>query len=559
MTCMFYKICSAFFGLYLCLNTFEVFGQSHDFGLQDSLRGALRPERNCFDVKSYELDIKFNLENKSISGSNTIRFTYDGSSEQIQLDLFDNMQIDSISFGDQKLSYDRLHHAVFIPTKHFKTDVINRLTFYYSGEVVIAKSPPWEGGFVWSEDGYGNPWVSVTCEGLGASSWWPNKDHLTDKPDSMRMRYTIPEHLSCISNGRLLNVSANPDSSISYLWEVNYPINNYNVSFYIGNYVHFDDLYFSRDHDSLTLDYYVLAENLEIAKSHFKQTNKVLEAFEYYFGKYPFWDDGYALIEAPYVGMEHQSAIAYGNRFMRGYLGRMIPKDMNFDYIIVHETAHEYFGNSMTCTDHAEMWIHESFATYMESLYVEYHMGYEDAERYLANQRLHGNLEPIIGPLDVNYDGWAYNDLYNKGAWILHTLRNIVDNDKLWFHSLKNLYDHFSYSDATSAEIIEFLSKSLEMNLSPFFNQYLYHKDIPTVYYYLEDSPKGLIVGLKLKCDVDSLSIPVNVGDPNHWTKVELKPNEWNVIEIKNLDEIDFEIASNQFLINPIRYKKKPF
>ena len=440
-----YKIYSVFICVLLCFYSIGGLCQAQPFSLQDSLRGALRAERNCFDVKHYALDIKFDLDEKSISGSNTILFSFDGSAAKIQLDLFQNMQIDSIVYEHQILDYERIHNAVFIPAHNFKADQLNQLSFHYSGQVVTAKTPPWDGGFVWSSDGFGNPWVAVVCEGLGASSWWPNKDHLSDKPDSMSMHYTIPDHLSCISNGQLERVRINDDKTKRYEWKVSYPINNYNVTFNIGKYVHFDDQYISADGDSLDLDYYVLAENLDVATIHFKQAKSVLEAFEYYFGKYPFWNDGYALIEAPYLGMEHQSAIAYGNKYMRGYLGGMIPRDMNFDYIIVHETAHEYFGNSLSCEDHAEMWIHESFATYMESLFVEYQIGYQAAERYLRSQRRHGNLEPIVGPLDVNYDNWLYNDHYSKGAWILHTLRHVVDNDELWFQTLRKLYDHFAY------------------------------------------------------------------------------------------------------------------
>ncbi len=519
--------------------------QYRQFTLADSLRGSLRVERTSTDISFYDLDITFNIEEKSIAGINHIHFDFDGSSKTIQIDLFENLEITRIESKGKTLAYERIHNAIFIDAHTFSTEESNTIAIHYGGKPIVARHAPWDGGFVWSEDKTGSPWIAVACEGFGASSWWPNKDHLYDEPDSMRMQFTVPKELYCVSNGNLLEAKPDGDKT-SYIWQVNYPINNYNVSFNIAKYAHFSDRYISLDGDTLPLDYYVLPENLEKAKKHFEQVSGVLEAFEFYFDKYPFWNDGYALVETPYLGMEHQSAIAYGNKYKRGYLGGMIPPEMNWDYIIVHETGHEYFGNSISAQDHAEMWIHESFTTYMEALYVEYHLGYPQVERYLSFQRRHNNSEPIIGPLGVNYTEWNGSDMYYKGSWILHTLRHVINDDDVWFGLIKEFYNAYKFQNIESADFFNFAKSYSELDLDNFFTQYLYRADIPKLQYRVDRSAFRNTLYYRWEADVKNFSMPFEllVGDK----KYRMQGNStWQEAKIARGD---IEVLVNKFLID---------
>lgn len=520
--------------------------QYREFTQADSLRGSLRVERTSTDILFYDLDVVFNMTEKTISGSNEIHFAFDGSSKTIQLDLFDNLEIEKIVYKGNPLRFERIHQAVFIEAEKFDTLMQNVIQVYYSGKPIIAKNAPWDGGFVWSEDRYGNPWIAVACEGTGASAWWPNKDHLYDEPDSMRMRFTVPSELYCVSNGNLIDTQIGKKNT-SYTWQVNYPINNYNVTFNIAKYTHFSDYYISTDGDTLALDYYVLPQNLERAKEHFKQVPGVLEAFEYYFDKYPFWKDGFALVETPYLGMEHQSAIAYGNKYMRGYLGGMIPPEMDWDYIIVHETGHEYFGNSISSRDHAEMWIHESFTTYMEALYVEYHFGYEQVDRYLSFQRRHVNAEPIVGPLGVNYTEWNGSDMYFKGSWVLHTLRHVINDDKKWFGLIKEFYNKYKFQNIESKDFFTFTNTYTDEDFDKFFEQYLYKADIPTLQYHVRKGKIENTISYKWKADVAEFKMPFEILVNDNTIRLNGRSDIWQEFRIP---KGNLKINDTKFLIN---------
>ncbi|MCB0636685.1 MAG: M1 family metallopeptidase, partial [Lewinella sp.] len=399
------------------------FYRDYTFTTADTLRGALRPERTCYDVTYYGLHLRIDPRKQQLQGYVDIDFTAVANFSRLQIDLYDNMQIDGITFADVPLEWERDYQAIFVNfPETVPAGTRGTLRVTYHGEPQTARMPPWDGGFVWTQDRQGRSWSAVACEGDGASLWLPNKDHLSDEPDSVLISVAVPKDLMCVANGNLREVE-DEGAFTRYNWFVSYPINNYNVSVNIGHYAHFSDEYYAQDGDTLALDYYVLDYNEARAREHFTQTKTVLAAYEHYLDKYPFWEDGFALIETPYLGMEHQSGIAYGNKYMRGYLGGMIPRGMNWDYIIVHESGHEYFGNSISCNDLAEMWIHESFTTYLESLYVEYTMGYKDAVRYLVSQRSSIlNQEPILGPANVNWEDWQGSDHYFKGSWMLHTL-----------------------------------------------------------------------------------------------------------------------------------------
>lgn len=499
------------------------------FSKKDSLRGSLRPERN-YNLSFYDLNVKLDIPNQSISGIVEMNLTANQDLQELQVDLFENMKIQKISSGGKELKYKREYNAVFIHVNYKKNEQYI-LKIQYEGKPVIAKRPPWDGGFTWSKDKNGKPWVSVSCEGTGASLWWPNKDHLSDEPEKgMNIHITVPGDLMAISNGNPEKVTEDEKKNKTYHWKVSYPINNYNVSLYVGDYVHFNDQYKSMDGSMLALDYYVLKDNEEKARSHFEQVKKMLEAYEHYFDKYPFWNDGYALVESPYLGMEHQSAIAYGNGYQRGYLGGRTPDEFDFDYIIIHESGHEYFGNAVSCNDHADMWIHEGFTTYMESLYLEYLYGKKAALRYLDSQRgLIRNAIPLIGPRGVNFEGFPDTDIYYKGAWTLQTLRFAIKNDTTWFKLIKEFYNLNKYKNIDSEDFFKFVNDYTKKDFTPFFKQYFFKAELPKVRIKLNVEGSRTKILYKLESSEDKLEMPVELSMDGRVIQLDASTKEKNI------------------------------
>jgi aminopeptidase N len=475
------------------------------FAREDSLRGFLNESRSCYDVKYYDLNIKVDLSDRSITGQNRITMKAIGSFRLLQLDLFRNMSLDSILYGKDKLEFDREADAFFI---HFPVSIPEDetiiLSIFFHGKPLHSINPPWSGGFVWEKDSLGRNWIAVACEGTGASLWWPNKDHLSDEPDSIQISITAPDSLVAVSNGLLKQVNTLPAHMKEWKWKVTYPINNYNVTLNLAHYGYFQDIYRNPESSLLPLDYYVLDYNLDKARAHFEQVKGMLACFEYYLGRFPFWNDGYTLVETPYWGMEHQSCIAYGNEYENNEYG--------FDFIIIHESAHEYWGNSVTVRDHAELWIHESFSTYMEALYLEYFQGRIRAQQYLNDQKqMIYNVKPILGPLDVNYNDWHDADMYYKGSWMLHSIRNSLQDDSLWFNMLKATYQEFKFKNITSADLINFMDGMTSYDLKPIFQQFLTSTEIPTLRVKRKISKKGLKLYYQWDKVVRDFNMPVIV------------------------------------------------
>ena len=454
---------------------------------QDSLRGSITPEREWWDLTYYHLDIKVEPDNKFISGSNTIGYKVLKSNRTMQIDLQEPMKITSILANEKPLNFNRDGNAYFIElnTKQNKND-INYLKIFYEGFPKEAIRAPWDGGLSWTYDENGNHFIATSCQGLGASVWWPNKDHMYDEVDSMLISVNVPKYLTNVSNGRLRKVSENNDNTKTFDWFVSNPINNYGVNINIGDYVNFSEIY-KGEKGNLDIDNYVLSYNLDKAEDHFKQVPKMIEAFEYWFGPYPFYEDSFKIVEVPYLGMEHQSSITYGNGFQNGYKGTSYPSyskwALEFDYIIVHEGGHEWFANNITYVDIADMWLHEGFTTYSENLYVEYFFGKEAGSEYVISSRKGiSNLKPIIaGEYDVNRESGG--DIYAKGANVLHTLRQIVNNDELWRETLRGINKDFFHKTVYSEQIENYLSKKLNQNLDKFFDQYLRDVRIPIFEY----------------------------------------------------------------------------
>lgn len=501
------------------------------FSRYDSLRGALNPHRTCYDVHFYDLSVKVIPDEQRISGSNAIHFTANRTFDTLQVDLFANMVIDSITYQEQGLSYRRDSHFVFVTfPKPVQKGASEKFTIYYHGKPTVASKPPWDGGFDWDTDKKGRHHIGVACEGIGASLWWPNKDHLTEEPDSMAITGIVPSSLTLVSNGDLRRKTSRPQGFQAYHWFVEYPINNYNVTLNIGHYEHFQRTYKSPYTDyNLPLDYYVLDYNLDTAKKHFQQVPGILKCFERYFGPYPFPKDGYALVETPYWGMEHQGAIAYGNHYRN--------RPRGFDYIILHETGHEWWGNSISTHDHGAMWIHESFTTYMEALYIECRFDYKEAVSYLKRQRRRiKNQHPILGPLKVNYTSWPSSDMYYKGSWMLHTLRNSINQDSLWFSVLKGLSNTFDQTVVNSQDIISYINDHTTRNYQPFFRQYLHHTHPPVFQYEVkrpQNGQNGWKIRYKWKAAVKEYPMPLTLTINGNEKRIEPRKN-WQTLNWPN-------------------------
>jgi len=478
-----------FFSFFIKLASAQSLLEQQDkYTMADTLRGSLRPERTCYDVTFYELNVKLDTAHQTISGSNKIVFKALDNFKTLQIDLYANMNIDSIVSDGKKLKFRRQFNAVFVDmASTMEGGSMGEMIIYYNGKPTIAKRPPWDGGFTWTKDNNGVFWLGVSCEGMGASLWWPNKDYLGDEPDSMRIICTIPNGLKCISNGNEEKEVANADKTTTFYWKVSYPINNYNVTLNVGEYEHLNDIYIAEDGDTLALDYYVMPYNLTKAKEQFKQVKPMLKCYEKYLGKYPFWNDGYALVETPYLGMEHQGAIAYGNKYKTGYDGRDYSRiGLTFDYIIIHESAHEWWGNSVSCYDLADMWIHESFGTYTESLYVDCMFGPDTALKYInAKKKSIGNRNTIVGKYGVNEEGDG--DMYSKGSLFINTLRFIVNDDPKWWAIIKGMCDTtFKFKNIGYEDVVNYFNQKTGLNLSPVFDQYLRHAAIPVLQYSLK-------------------------------------------------------------------------
>ncbi|WP_396164096.1 M1 family metallopeptidase [Flavobacterium sp.] len=512
---------------------------------KDSLQGGMRFERSCFNVLRYDLELKVDPTKKEILGFNDITFKVVQPTKKIQLDLFDNMIIDGISsIETSKLEFTRDENAVFVHfNKALEKDKTYTLRFSYHGNPIVARNAPWDGGFVFKKDRKGIDFIGVAVQGTGASLWYPCKDSQTDEPDlGATVKIAVPNGLMNVSNGRFLGSKDLGDGYTRWDWEVKNPINNYDITLNIADYVHINDT-----HKGLDLDYYVLRDNEEKARKHFEADVKpMLDCFQLKFGKYPFWEDGYKLVETPYLGMEHQSAVAYGNQYKKGYRGMDLSGTgigMQFDYITIHETGHEWFGNSITSKDIADMWIHEGFTTYTETVFIECTQGYEAALKYVNGQsRNVRNDKPIIGKFGVNREGSG--DMYFKGSLLLNTLRHVVNNDDKWWAILLKYAETYKKQIIDTPTVIAFFNQETGYNLTPIFNQYLNYTKLP----HLEIQANNNSFKYRWKTDEPNFNMPIDIqiGTKN----IRLKPsNEWQNAADSITSLNDIAVFTNHFYI----------
>jgi aminopeptidase N len=497
----------------------------------DTLRGAITPERAWWDLTYYHLNVKPNAKDSTLTGSTVINYKVLQPNQTIQVDLQEPLKIDKVVQDGQVLTYKRDGNAFFITlVKKQKKGKSESIEVFYSGRPRLAKRPPWDGGVQWVPDGKGNTIISTSCQGLGSSVWWPCKDHMYDEPDSMMVSITVPKAMTDVSNGKLRSVVENNDGTHTFNWAVVNPINNYGVNMNVANYVSWTETYKGEKGD-LPLSFYVLPENLEKAKTQFKQANQMLKAFEHWFGPYPFYEDGYKLVEVPYLGMEHQSSVTYGNGYKMGYLGRDLSKTgwgLKWDFIIIHESGHEWFANNITYKDVADMWIHESFTNYSENLYTEYYFGKEAGADYVLGTRaLIANDIPIIGTYNVNQEG--SRDMYYKGGNMLHTIRQIVNDDEKWRQILRGLNKTFYHQTVETTQIEDYVSKHAGRNISKVFDQYLRDVRIPVLEYSFKDDG----VHYRWTNVIDGFDMPVKIKLGEGKEQFIYPTSDWKTLKTK--------------------------
>ena len=520
--------------------------QKQEFTHADTLRGTITPERAWWDVTHYNLQVSFNFNKRSIAGYNIISYKIvSAPANEMQVDLQAGLDIDSVIYENKSLSFRRDGNAYFVAVpsaaNKAKTQMI---AVYYHGIPRPALHPPWDGGVIWSKDEKGNPWISVACQGLGASVWYPCKDHQSDEPDSASLSMIVPDTLTAIANGRLRNEMNNGDGTATYTWAVTNPINNYNITPYIGKYAHWHEDY-DGEKGKLDCDFWVMEYNVDKAKVQFKQALQMLHCFEHWFGPYPFYEDGYKLVEAPHLGMEHQSAVAYGNGFANGYKGTDLSGTgwgLKWDFIIVHESGHEWFGNSITTKDVADMWVHEGFTNYSETIFTTCEYGKEAGNDYVIGTRKRiQNDKPIQGPYGVNQEGSG--DMYYKGGNLVHTIRQIINNDSSFRMLLRGMNKTFYHQTVTGKQIEEYISKTSGIDFSKVFDQYVRTTQIPV----LEYKVKGNKLSYRWTNCVKGFNMPLKI---NFGGEKWISPTQkWKTLKIKK-GNINTFSADRNFYIN---------
>lgn len=539
-------------GLISITTNAQVLNNKQEFTRQDSLRGTNNEFRNWWDVKHYKISVEPDYQSKSIKGKTTITFdkTAPQQSDLLQIDLQAPMMVSAVKLNGKKISdFKRDGNVYFINVGKNIKNTSNQLELEYNGNPRVAVKAPWDGGWIFTKDEKGRDWMSVAVQGLGASAWFPNKDYLGDEPDNgTELEIITPKDLVGVGNGRLVSKKEKNGKTTS-TWKVVNPINNYNIIPYIGHYVNFKDT-FEGEKGKLDLDYYVLDYNIDKAKSQFEQTKLMLKSFEHWFGPYPFYEDSFKIVEAPHLGMEHQSGIAYGNKFENGYLGRDLSGSgwgLKWDFIIVHEAGHEWFGNNITEKDVADMWIHEAFTAYSETLFTETYYGKDAASEYVRGTRKAiQNDIPIIGVYGVNQEGSG--DMYYKGANMIHTLRTWMNNDEKFRQMLRGLNKEFYHQTVTTEQIENYIAKFSGLNFNAFFNQYLRTVKIPT----LELKQNGNKVEYRYTNVVDGFAMPLRLKDSD----ITINPTtNWQTINNSTITKaIDVTINPNYYIDSHIIY-----
>ncbi|MDX1585940.1 MAG: M1 family metallopeptidase [Balneolaceae bacterium] len=524
----------------------QLLQEQSEFSRADSLRGSITPERAWWDVTFYDLSVNIFPEDSTISGYNHITYRVTDSPQKMQIDLQQPLEIDRIRQGDENLEFNREGNAFFVDMPgNLKQDSLYTISVYYRGKPKVAENAPWDGGFVWATDSLGHPWIATANQGLGASVWWPNKDHQSDEPDSMDISITVPKPLVNVSNGRLKNKMEHEERT-TYTWHVSNPINNYNVAVNAGNYVNFTDTYNGKN-GKLDLSYWVLEQDLQKAQEQFKQVKPMMRCFEEWFGPYPFYEDSFKLVQTPHLGMEHQSAVAYGNAFQNGYRGSDLSGTgwgLKWDFIIIHEAAHEWWGNNITTKDIADMWVHEGFTSYAENIYVECRFGKEAGAEYARGLRDRiKNERPVTGTYGLNDEGSG--DMYYKGNNMLHTIRQIVNNDSTWKSILRGLQQTFRHQTVTATQVERFIIEQSGKDLDDVFDQYLHYSEIPVFQYFFKNGR----IYYRWKADVSHFDMPLELRNGlGQYVFIYPTSTRWKSSDLKLDAPSDIQINPNFYI-----------
>jgi aminopeptidase N len=515
------------------------------FTRADSLRGSLGPARAWWDVTYYDLNLAVSPADSSVRGHTGITYRVLQPATEMQIDLAARLQVDSVVQDGRRLAVRREGDAMFVTVAGQTAGTDRTVTVYYHGKPRVAQRAPWDGGFVWTRDPGGEPWVATAVQGLGASAWWPNKDTQADEPDSQRIAITVPEGMTNVSNGRLRSTVRNADNTTTFEWFVTSPINNYGVAVNAGSYAHFSDVY-QGEKGELTLDFYPLAMNEAAARRQFQQVKPMLACFERWFGPFPWYEDGFKLIETPHLGMEHQSAVAYGNGYRNGYRGSDLSGTglgLQWDYIIIHEAGHEWFGNQITTRDIADMWVHEGFTSYSEGIYTECQQGKEAGARYLVGLRRNiSNDEPVVGTYGVQRRGSG--DMYYKGANMLHTIRQLVNDDERWRGILRGLNATFARVPTTGALVQEYISRESGMDLGKVFDQYLTTTRIPVLEYRVQNGT----LSYRWANVVPGFDMPVRATLAPGEMQLIRPTEQWQTAPVRGVTASNFRVDENFYV-----------
>jgi aminopeptidase N len=554
----------AFFSIFLLLICSCSLLRAQPFTYADTLRGSNGPGRSWWDALYYDLHVQFNLADSNISGCNTISLKAIRSGNLLQIDLQQPMQIDHIALTwlstkkNYKVPKDKIKrngNAWFVQVPQLTKNSQVKLQIFYHGRPHVARRAPWDGGIIWKKDNKGRPWISVACQGFGASFWYPCKDYQGDEPDAAAMHITIPDSLMAVANGRFKGEKNNADGTKTVNWAVTAPINTYNLVPYIGHYVHWCDTV-QGIKGPLSMDYWVLDYNLDKAKTHFADAPALMKAFEYWFGPYPFYEDGYKLVDAPHLGMEHQSAIAYGNQYLKGYMGKDLSGSgwgLKWDFIIVHESGHEWFANNISSKDIADMWIHESFTNYSEALFTEYYYGKTAGDDYaIGLRKIIANDIPIIGQYGVNQEGSG--DMYPKGANMLHNIRQVINNDTVFRNMLRALNKTFYHQTVTTAQVEDFIIRYSKLKLKPVFDQYLRQTKIPVLEYELT----GQELHYRYTNCISSFAMPLRIGADSLVQNTWITPTiNWQSLKWITNNSTDNIVVNRNFYIHTKKAARK--
>jgi len=526
------------------------FSRPNGFTRADTMRGKLTSLRTCYDVLFYDLNVSVDPTTQSVRGNNKIRFKAITTFDRMQVDLFANMKIEQILFRSMSLPFIREFNAVFIQfPARVEAGTVDEVNIIYSGRPQIPDPASLAGGIFWLQDKDGQYWIETVTQGSGASLWWPCKDHLSDKPDSMKISVTVPRGLTDISNGRLLRKIELPGNLTRFDWYVSYPITNYGVAMNIGNYLPFSDKYISRQ-DTLPLHYYCMPHDANVAKKIFKHVKPMLSVFENSFGKYPFRRDGFTVMQSIYP-MEHQSAVSIGSIF--NPINSETYDSLDIIRTLWHECAHEWWGNNVTIKDMADLWIHEAFATYAEVLAYEQLSGQAAMLKYLKEQTP-GNKEAILGKYDVN--DFHLGDMYPKGALLLHTLRNLIDNDSAWFDLLRSIQIHFAFQTITTIDLVNYINEKTKTDYTYFFEQYLTHASIPKLQLLFKKEGSVTHVRYRWNSEVEKFSMPVKVTTAKNVYSFIYPTKDWKDVELKGMKAKDFKVATDKFYVGVVKEKR---